>query len=532
MEITTEQKIQELYDNYNIIINSVNNDNAWSTFYTVAGKIIVPMLQLDINLASSLWLHSLKRFYKKVSDNEYNILCDHVLREADSELIIQALNIQPKIKQYIFSLNGYENRYDASIFIANLVIRKHYEISNELLKLLFENNHGKHNFQKTLYDTLNYIAISETARWLIDDDGINFVYDWLSKISIQSDIAKIKVSLISLKNCIDGNEPRGAMPVSIMHEFDDPIGEIVKERQKKADFLTKQKDIQEDNFTSLTEINESELENNLNKLNSLIGLKSVKADVTKMINLSKVEIMRKNKGIKSADMSLHLVFSGNPGTGKTTVARLLSKIYKALGILSKGHLVEASRNDLVAEYVGQTAPKTAKVIESAMGGVLFIDEAYSLTSYDAPNDFGKEAIETLLKEMEDHRNDLIVIVAGYTNLMCEFIDSNPGLKSRFNKYIQFDDYTGEELFDIFIKYITDNEFILTSEAENLLKKYIIYVAKKHGFNFGNARDIRNIFEKIVANQANRIVEIEHPSAKELQTITPFDLIGIISISSN
>ena len=185
------------------------------------------------------------------------------------------------------------------------------------------------------------------------------------------------------------------------------------------------------------------------ELDGLCGLDKVKADVKSLINLVKVRRLRQEHGLPVPPMSLHLVFLGNPGTGKTTVARLLAKIYRAIGVLSKGQLVEVDRSGLVAGFVGQTALKTGEVIEKALGGVLFIDEAYALANQDAPNDFGREAIETLLKGMEDHRDDLIVIAAGYTELMGRFLHANPGLESRFNKYFYFEDYNGAQLLAIF-----------------------------------------------------------------------------------
>ena len=251
---------------------------------------------------------------------------------------------------------------------------------------------------------------------------------------------------------------------------------------------------------------EESLSGLLEELNSLIGLHRVKSEVSSLINLIQLRNEREKRGLKQPDMSLHLVFTGNPGTGKTTIARLLAKIYKQLGILSKGHFVEAERADLVGGYVGQTAIKTKKLIESAMGGVLFIDEAYSLTSKH-DTDYGREAIETLLKSMEDHRDDLIVIVAGYTNLMGEFINSNPGLRSRFNKFIEFDDYDPDELYAIFKGICQKSGFHLNDESDRLVRVFFKQYYEERDKNFANARDVRNFFEKAMTNQANRLARL-------------------------
>ena len=217
-----------------------------------------------------------------------------------------------------------------------------------------------------------------------------------------------------------------------------------------------------------------------------------------------------------------MVFTGQPGTGKTTVARIMSKIYKALGVVSKGHLVETDRSGLVAGYVGQTALKTAQVIKKAKGGVLFIDEAYSLTSEDGSNDFGKEAIDTLVKGMEDFRDDLVVIVAGYTNEMTKFINMNPGLRSRFNKYISFDNYNGEEMLDIFKGMCEKAKFILSPQAKI---KALTYFEKQQGDkSFGNARGVRNYFDYVVTAQATRILTMHNPSEEEFRTILEEDLV--------
>ncbi|MDD5823139.1 MAG: AAA family ATPase [Firmicutes bacterium] len=268
------------------------------------------------------------------------------------------------------------------------------------------------------------------------------------------------------------------------------------------------------------------LEELLEELNSLIGLEKVKKDVNSLINLVKVMKMREERGMKEVDVSLHLVFSGNPGTGKTTVARLLSRLYCRIGVLSKGHLVEVDRSGLVSGYVGQTALKTQEVIQKSIGGVLFIDEAYALTANKDGNDFGMEAVDTLLKGMEDHRDDLAVIVAGYPQLMEDFLGSNPGLRSRFNKFIYFDDYTPEELFGIFKMQCKKNGYAADDEALEYAKEFFTERYNNRDEKYANARDVRNFFEKAVVEQANRIAKEEAPTDEELAALKLSDLTGI------
>ncbi len=264
------------------------------------------------------------------------------------------------------------------------------------------------------------------------------------------------------------------------------------------------------------------LEELMEELDSLVGLDAVKQDLTNLINLIKVRKMREERGMKQPDITLHLVFSGNPGTGKTTVARLLAKIYKALGVVTGGQLVEVDRSDLVVGYIGQTAAKTAEVIDSAIGGILFIDEAYTLTAGKDEKDFGKEALDTLLKRMEDNRDNLIVIVAGYTELMEEFVNSNPGLKSRFNKNIFFKDYTGEELYKIFESMCKKQEYQPDEEAAAYIQHYLCTRAKAHEENFANAREVRNFIERCIERQATRIVKEKEVSDDQLKTLTMAD----------
>jgi Holliday junction resolvasome RuvABC ATP-dependent DNA helicase subunit len=248
------------------------------------------------------------------------------------------------------------------------------------------------------------------------------------------------------------------------------------------------------------------LEDLLAELDALVGLERVKADVRQLINFLKVQKMREEQGMRGLTTSRHLVFYGNPGTGKTTIARLLAQIYRTLGILRRGHLVETDRGGLVAGYVGQTALKVKEVVERALGGVLFIDEAYALTS-GGGNDFGQEAVETLLKLMEDHRDDLIIIVAGYTERMQEFLDSNPGLRSRFSKHLHFDDYDPAQLTRIFQTFCRKADFALSPAADTELAKIFALLTNCRDETFGNARLARNLFETTVNKQANRIVSL-------------------------
>ena len=255
----------------------------------------------------------------------------------------------------------------------------------------------------------------------------------------------------------------------------------------------------------------------LEELNALVGLKQVKQEIESLVNLILIRKLRTERGYSGTPITLHMVFSGNPGTGKTTVARMLSEIYAGLGLLEKGHLVEVDRSGLVSGYVGQTAAKTNQVIEKALGGVLFIDEAYTLTAGKGENDFGQEAVDTLLKGMEDHRNELVVIVAGYPDLMEEFLDSNPGLRSRFNRFILFEDYHADELTEIFESMCKKNEFRLSAGARDKIEMSFALLLQRKPDNFANAREVRNLFEKAVVSQANRLAALHHASGEDALT---------------
>jgi type VII secretion ATPase EccA len=303
-------------------------------------------------------------------------------------------------------------------------------------------------------------------------------------------------------------------------ETESTNSEMKKDAEYKFDIKSEGVDDEE---TADTTIVKEPLETDpYEELNDLIGLESVKEEVRSLANFVKVQKMREDKGLKNPKLSYHLVFTGSPGTGKTTVARIVARIYKDLGILKKGHLVETDRSGLIGKYVGQTAPRVNEMCDSALNGVLFIDEAYAITQ-GGDQDYGDEAVATLLKRMEDDRDRLVVIVAGYTDEMKDFINTNPGLQSRFNKYINFPDYSASELYEIFLMYLRKNQYTISTEAAAYLQKQLEYVVENKDRNFGNARFVRNIFERAVEQQANRLSAQRSISDDELSVLTKEDI---------
>jgi SpoVK/Ycf46/Vps4 family AAA+-type ATPase len=282
---------------------------------------------------------------------------------------------------------------------------------------------------------------------------------------------------------------------NILKQLDADIPALSKEKKEAEQPQTGQP--QEDTGPHLEEL--------LSQLNGLTGLENVKKQINQLVHFIQISNLRKQNGLKSAKLSHHLVFTGNPGTGKTTVARLLAQIYKELGVLSKGQLVETDRSGLVAGYIGQTAIKTKEMIDKAKGGILFIDEAYALAK-ESKNDFGQEAIDTLLKQMEDNREDFIVIAAGYPKKMEDFLNSNPGLKSRFSTTIEFEDYSMEQLLKILVQMAEEMDYQVSPDALPFIQEKLEADKKNSAAQFGNAREVRNLLEHALLCQASRLMQ--------------------------
>ncbi len=359
-----------------------------------------------------------------------------------------------------------------------------------------------------LYRQLGQEFISCDGSSKQESFALNFFCENLEKYIDNKFIESVNINLSGLNNTVAAPAIPKAWPPQKTAEPEKAKEEQPQEKQEEKE-------------------PEKTLDELMTELNRLIGLEKVKEDVQSLINLVKIRNIRKERGMESPDMSLHMVFSGNPGTGKTTIARLLAEIYRAMGLLSKGHLIEVDRSGLVGGYVGQTALKVQEVVQKAKGGVLFIDEAYSLTVNRGATDYGFEAVDTLLKYMEDNRDDLIVIVAGYPEPMAEFLESNPGLKSRFNKYLYFEDYTPEELIGILKLQAKKSDLVLSEEAEKFAAGFFTKRVEFKPENYANARDVRNFFEKALVNQANRLAKLESIDDDQLTTLELEDFNTII-----
>jgi SpoVK/Ycf46/Vps4 family AAA+-type ATPase len=357
--------------------------------------------------------------------------------------------------------------------------------------------------------------------------------DFVSKTEVQSSLslpATLKLLNHPLFDDYVNNLYRFA---TIIAKADNIITKNEEDALKEIYQITHNPILENENKTiNITDSEESEnLDQVLAELENLIGLEDVKREVKSLINFIQIQKEREKQGLKNSQISYHCVFTGSPGTGKTTIARIVAKIYKHLGILEKGHLVETDRSGLVAEYTGQTAIKVNRTVDSAMEGILFIDEAYSLVG-ENKDDFGKEAVATLIKRMEDNRDKLVLIVAGYSEEMETFIETNPGFKSRFNRYINFPDFTPDEMIKIYELLCSNSEYFVSKNAKNCLTEVFKDLYKNKTKDFGNGRLVRNIFEKSIENQSNRIALTKEILTKEILTTIEEDDIPKITNYSN
>lgn len=463
-------KGKELFEIIDEMFNLINDEH----FATInSSKQYIQINQNNSNTSS----------VKKVLDYTLAVDLNHVGRFFASNPEMERL--WTGIRQYIF----------ASHYHSWINYGEFYDISLYNWKNLFETcikNDINAELCEYIYNEKKYASSFEDGQ-----DPINLFVIRISGLLILAGIAagkhsKLVSDLASLRSRL----------IKKIAEFD---GKVTSDEEEQVDDLISNMDEVFDlDLSGKKAKAEEEMKQALESLNSMIGLDSVKHEVLSLKNIVEMQKRQSEQGLSVVPMSYHCVFTGNPGTGKTTVARIIAQIYKGLGILKKGHLVECDRSSLVAGYVGQTAIKTNEVIDKALDGVLFIDEAYSLAKDG--DSFGQEAIDTLLKRMEDDRNRLVVIVAGYTNEMKTFIDSNPGLKSRFNRYIEFEDYSAEEMLTIFKNLVTKQNYTLSEESEKVLLGIFKDVKESEDNSFGNARGVRNLFEKILVNQANRVAK--------------------------
>lgn len=480
-------------------------------------------------------------------ESNVETLADEICEQLDAILpdsLLRSLKIINELYPDTFSeITSSYDIWDGSIVVGYIDYPLELYVSSNILFSLIKDKCAAIMAQKKLLRFPLVFSLSDNLNLLVKHtpDG-NLKNQFISSV-MQSFIASVPVTHLCFyvidsesqgKNASSFADFTKKLPDLFNGGIITSNGEIENTLEKLTDYINVSSPVkfsEVDNGASVaahdTKPDVVTVDDPIKKLNNLVGLETVKNDAAAMINLIETQKKRIAQGLATAEMSYHIVFDGNPGTGKTTVARIIAQVYKNLGILSKGHLVETDRSGLVAGYVGQTALKVQEMVEKALGGVLFIDEAYTLSGKSG-SDYGQEAIDTLLKLMEDHRDDLVVIVAGYPKLMNEFLDSNPGLRSRFNKRFHFADYTGEELQKIFVSICRNNGYNLSPQAKYVSEVYFEQLVEgikntSRAASFGNAREIRNFFEKTVANQANRMASLLNPSKSTLEKIELADL---------
>lgn len=397
--------------------------------------------------------------------------------------------------------------------------------SIEAFALLFTMS-KKYGFE--LEDYNNHHLIYDTELILKFKSVYNSIKDTLHLDVKQNETFRLSMALSMYDKKLQGAYLSSLYRFShIVANIDGKITPNEELALKKILDLTSENHPNNENFENkiddgLSESFKKDLETSINELNELIGLSSVKNQIISLINYLKVQNLRKEEGLKISTLNYHIVFTGNPGTGKTTVARLLANIYKNLGVLQKGHFIETDRSGLVGEYLGQTAIKVNKLVDEALDGILFIDEAYSLINSEQDS-YGKEAVSTLIKRMEDDRSRIIIILAGYSTEIELFLNTNPGLKSRFNRFIDFVDYTPDELLQIFDSMCVKLDYKLSSDGRTNLNTFITKSYSNRTENFANGRFVRNLFEKVLENHANRIANELEIDSHNLITISQKDI---------
>lgn len=513
-------------------------------YWTQPEKLLKQTIQecLDLYLQSMLLMFAVRQkvfdeqqnqFLRAVTD--FNLLDIAPGEKLSKELILKAEKVvkAPPILLQLFALRDREKKTGLSIMFVDTML-------NIIIAMSYlDGQHGEGVVQYVQsYFTQISAFLSEELSFLTEIDD-RYIFRKISSPTFETGYVRDEVEYARML----------ARPVKVYtseeHAVSDEANDSVKPVKKKKPAKPKKskdavkrpvkKTLNKEEIAAATAKARLELEQTrdqkraaaaeklMEQLNGLVGLESVKEEMQSLVNLIKVRKMRANYHMPQMEMSYHMVFTGNAGTGKTTVARIVAEIYKELGVVSKGTLVETDRSGLVAGYLGQTAMKVKEVVAQAKGGILFIDEAYSLVSRDAGDDYGIEAIDTLVKEMEDNRDDLVVIVAGYRKEMERFLKSNTGLISRFNKFIDFPDYTKEQLLDIFMVMAGQSQMTIAEPAKDKVRQYLESMDETERNAFGNARGVRNLFERIVTNQANRLVHLKQPTKEQLCMILEEDI---------